>query len=101
MRAELTFFFRMRKDSGDYWRALPAVGGLKGSRVCTAAAGLIGHVTVTVSIPSLRLALMSDSYIYKIESAHCRMIRSGGVRGRMRNEELWINSFIPIPGLRL
>ena len=55
------FFFRMRKDSGDYWRALAAVGGLKGSRVCTAAAGLISHVTV--SITSLRLALMSDSYI--------------------------------------
>ena len=55
------FFFRMRIDPGDYWRALPAVGGFKGSRVRTAAAGLLGHVTV--SIPSLRLALISDSYI--------------------------------------
>ena len=37
-----------------------AVGGLEGRFVRTAAEGLLGHVTV--SIPSLRLALTSDSY---------------------------------------
>ena len=40
-----------------------AVGGLEGRFVRTAAEGLLGHVTV--SIPSLRLALTSDSYFKK------------------------------------
>jgi len=67
--AELTFFFRMREDPEHYWMAVHAVGEFEGRRVRTAAAGLLGHVTV--SIPSLRLALMSDSLI----SSGIRMAR--------------------------
>ena len=44
----------------NYCIAVSAVGEPEGRFVRTAAAGLLGHVTV--SIPSLRLALMSDSY---------------------------------------
>ena len=54
------FFFRMREDPEGHCRAVPAVGQFEGELVHTAVAGLLGHVIV--SIPSLRLALMSDSY---------------------------------------
>lgn len=51
----------MREDSEDYCTAVSEVGGLEGRLVRTATAvGILGHVTV--SIPSLRLALTSDSY---------------------------------------
>lgn len=50
----------MRGDSQDYCRTVPTVEELEGRLVRAVAAGLLGHVTV--SIPSLRLALMSDSY---------------------------------------
>jgi len=49
----------------DYCRAVPAVGGLElgGRLVSEAAAGILGHDTV--NMPSLRLALTSDSYTKK------------------------------------
>jgi hypothetical protein len=51
----------MREDSEDYCTAVPEVEGLEVRLVRTAAvAGILGHETV--SIPSLRLALTSDSY---------------------------------------
>lgn len=50
----------MREDSEDYCTLVSAVGGLEGRLVRTAEPGILGHVTV--SIPSLRLALTSDSY---------------------------------------
>ena len=64
-----------------YCRAVPEVGGLElgGRLVRTAAAGVLGQDTV--SMPSLRLALTSDSY-RKIESASLLKMkrRVGGLK---------------------
>ena len=57
-----SFFFPKNARKKDYCRAVPAVGGLElgGRLVRAAAAGILGHETV--NMPSLRLALTSDSY---------------------------------------
>lgn len=72
-----------------YCRAVPEVGGLElgGRLVRTAAAGVLGQDTV--SMPSLRLALTSDSYrknrvsFVTNDKEEGGWIENGGAMGRL------------------
>jgi hypothetical protein len=80
---------RELEDSEDHCTTVSEVEGLEGRLVCTAtAAGILGHVTV--SIPSLRLALTSDSY-KKHRVSHGPMLNdkedSEDVGGGIENED--------------
>jgi len=69
-----------------YCRAVPAVGGLElgGRLVSEAAAGILGHDTV--NMPSLRLALTSDSYIIIKTASQSRCLRPSGIRTARRKD---------------
>ena len=61
-----------------------AVGGFEGRFVRTGAEGLLGHVTV--SIPSLRVALTSDSYISKKKHRVSPLLNG-------KEEEMWVENW--------